>query len=130
MIVGSKLEIPKLWISGLDLETKWIQEQFLADKKVQSSYQLAKLAILNGKYCGDTRKQKLKLKATKNEFIECFLSRFLKKKSIIISIIVKGIKDYWSKQPSEYDKIMKELDSLLVKKCNCANEGFGFCFCR
>ena len=140
------LALPKYLFDSLPLETNWIEELIRQDKKIMESFAIASYAIKNGKYKYDKRRQRLKLKATKDEFTELYLVKFLKKKSIIVSIIVDSIKEYWKNQPSDarthdgeasdYDKLIAELDLILdtpidsPPSCNCRNIGFSFCFCR
>jgi len=130
------IALPKYLFDSLPLETNWIEELIRQDKKIMESFAIASYAIKNGKYKYDKRRQRLKLKATKDEFTELYLVKFLKKKSIIVSIIVDSIKDYWKNQPSDYDKLIAELDLILATpidsppSCNCRNIGFSFCFCR
>ena len=100
-------------IQSLDLETEWMDTLLKQDEKTMKSFGIACYAIKNGKYKNDKRKQRLKLQAVKNQFLDAFIANFLKRKSIVVSIIVKGIQDYWTNQPSEYDKLMKELDLIL-----------------
>ncbi len=132
-------KIPKLWIDGLDLNPSFMETLLTKDKEIMFHYQIAKTAIKNGKYKNDRLKQRLKLEATKNEFIDTFLYKYLKRKNTIIKIKNKLIMEYNFKRTkiNEYELIMKELDSLLEiptkkiekAKCNCKNKGFGFCFC-
>ena len=104
-------------------------------------------------YKKNSRKYTIKLNSIKFKFLRDFLDTDIHKKKIIRNnIIITGIRKFWLNQPKEtkeeeYDRIFKELDSLLwkpkdttvvpkdatanaVPKCNCRNEGFGFCFCR
>jgi len=104
--------IPKLWIQSLDLETEWLEGLVKQDTKTMKSFGIASCAI-RSKYKNDKRKQRLKLQAVKNQFFDCYLISFLKRKSIVVGLIVKGITDYWNNQSSEYDKLMKELDLIL-----------------
>lgn len=122
------LEIQKLSL-GLGLE-KYLQESIKKDKKIMYNFGLSAHAIKNGKYKNDKLKQRLKLEATKNEFVDIFLFKFLKRKEIIINIKNNCIINYFK---YDYDDIMEQLDKLIIKptvpKCNCKNIGFGFCFC-
>ena len=129
--------IKKLWMESLDLDPSFMEGLLKQDNKIMAQFGIASLAIQNGKYKNNKTKQRLKIEATKNEFIDAFLIRFLKRKNIIITIITTAIKNYWS---NDYDRIMEELDRLLIKpkpkpkpkiinKCNCKNISFGFCFC-
>ena len=124
--MGIPIEIQQLSIDhGLE---KYLQESIKEDKKIMYNFGLASHAIKNGKYKNDKLKQRLKLEAIKNEFIDIFLFKFLKRKEIIINIKNNCIINYFK---YDYDEIMKELDKLIIKpKCNCKNIGFGFCFCR
>jgi len=133
------IALPKYLVDSLPIETNWIEELIRQDNELMKSFAIASYAIKNGKYKYDKRRQRLKLKAIKDEFTELYLVKFLKKKSIIVSIIVDSIKDYWKNQPSEYDKLMAELDLILatplenegnIISCNCRGIGFGFCFCK
>ena len=109
--------IPKLWIQSLDLETDWLEGLLKQDDITMKSFNIATYAIRNGKYKNDKRKQRLKLQAVKNQFFDCYLINFLKRKSVVIGLIVKGVEEYWKNQPngeeSDYDKLMKELDEIL-----------------
>lgn len=104
------------------------------DKETVKKFQLC---INNIKYKPNTLKYRLKLEATKGLFIDQFLIKLIKKIHIIVNIKNKCIIDYFEqfKTKYNYDEIIKELDELLqtnepiIPKCNCANEGFGFCFC-
>ena len=112
---------------SLDLETSWIEQQLKDDKNIKKNFDIASFAIKNGKYKNNKFKQKLKLLATKNEFIDFFLLKYLKRKEITINIKNKIINDFFK---LDYDKIMLELDNLIIKpKCDCRSIGFGFCFC-
>jgi len=118
--------IKKLWIDSLDFDPTFLQELLKKDNQIMKSFQIASLSIKLGKYKNNKIKQKLKLSALKNEFIDIFLLKFLKRKNIIINIIVKSIKEYWK---DDYNRIMEELDKLIITpKCSCRNKGFGFCF--
>ena len=133
------VKIPKLWLDGLDLNPSFMETLLAKDKKIMYSFGLASRAIKTGKYRNDPTKQRLKLEATKNEFIDVFLYNYLFRKNTIIKIKNKLIMEYDFKRTkiNEYELIMKELDILLEiptnkiekPKCNCKNKGFGFCFC-
>ena len=112
---------------SLDRETYWIEQLLKDDKNIMKNFGIASFAIKNGKYKNNKFKQKLKLQSTKNEFIDIFLMKLLRRKEIIINIKNKIIKDFFK---LDYDKIMLELDNLIIKpKCDCRIIGFGFCFC-
>jgi hypothetical protein len=120
------MSIPNLWIQSLDFDPSFLQELLKNDFEIMKSFQIASLAINHGKYKNNKLKKRLKLSALKNQFIDIFLLKFLKRKNIIINIIVKSIKEYWL---DDYDRVMEQLDKLLITpKCNCRNKGFGFCF--
>lgn len=140
------VKIPKLWLDGLDLNPSFMESLLSKDKEIMYNYGIASRAIKMGKYRNDPTKQRLKLEATKNEFIDCFLYKYLFRKNTIIKIKNKLIMEYDFKRTkiNEYDLIMKELDILLeineteklinkIEKkkynCNCHTKGFGFCFC-
>jgi len=139
-------KIPKLWIDGLDLNPSFMETLLAKDKKIMYSFGLASRAIKTGKYRNDPTKLRLKLEATKNEFIDVFLYNYLFRKNTIIKIKNKLIMEYDFKRTkiNEYESIMKELDILLginemdlesesnkeLDKCSCRHKGFGFCFCR
>ena len=144
----SNSKIPKLWVEGLDLNPTFMEELLKKDKKIMYHYGIATHAIKTGKYRNDKFKQRLKLEATKNEFIEAFLYKYLKRKNTIINIKNKLIMEFnfnfkRTKKIDEYEVLMKELDILLEineteklinqiekkNKCNCHTKGFGFCFC-
>lgn len=125
------IEIQKLSLDpGLEM---FLQEDIKKDNQIMYQFGLAINAIKNGKYKNNKLKMRLKLEATKNEFIDIFLLKFLKRKEIIINIKNNCIINYFK---YDYDKIMKELDELLIKpvpiipKCDCRTIGFGFCFCH
>ena len=88
-------QLPKYLINSLDLDPSWIQLQIKNDKKIMYDYGIATDAIRNGKYRGNSLKQRLKMSAVKSEFIDCFLFKFLYKKKIIVDIIVSLVKEYW-----------------------------------
>ena len=140
------VKIPKLWLDGLDLNPSFMESLLSKDKEIMYNFGIASKAIKMGKYRNDPTKQRLKLEATKNEFIDCFLYKYLFRKNTIIKIKNKLIMEYDFKRTkiNEYDLIMKELDILLeineteklinkIEKkkynCNCHTKGFGFCFC-
>ena len=133
------IAIEKYIVDSLSLETKWIMPLLEKDKKIMYNFGIASFAIRNGKYKNNKVKQRLKLASVKDEFIECFLCKFLATKKVVVNIIVKLVKDYWINFNS-YDNIIKQIDKLLWKSetiidpvivpCNCRNDGFGFCFCR
>jgi len=140
-------KIPKLWLDGLDLNPSFMESLLLKDNKIMYSFGLASRAI-KYKYSNDPTKLRLKLAATKNEFIDLFLYNYLFRKNTIIKIKNKLIMEYDFKRSkiNEYDLIMKELDIILgidkieleidknnekdKSKCTCSKKGFGFCFCR
>lgn len=113
---------------------KIISECLYKDKEIVNKFHIC---IKNIKYKPNTLKYRLKLEATKGIFIDDFINKLIKKIDIIIKIKNKCIIDYFNqfKTKYNYDDIIKELDELLeqnkpiINKCNCANEGFGFCFC-
>jgi hypothetical protein len=85
-----------LLIQSLDLNAEWANTLLQKDKKIMKEYRLAILAIKNGKYKNNKKLQEMKIKATKNDFTEIFISRFLMKKSIIIKIITDSVKEYFN----------------------------------
>ena len=118
--------VPKLWIDGLDLETDWIESQIQSDREIMKNFGIASYAIKNGKYKGNKQLIRMKLEATRNEFMDCFLVNFLKKKSIVVKIIVDSVKNYW-KRKNSYEGIMEELDKMikpefLIKEKDYADE--------
>jgi len=109
--MGVSIEIQKLSLDdGLE---KYLQESIKKDKKIMYNFGLASQAIKNGKYKNDKLKQRLKLEATKNKFVDIFLYKFLKRKEIIINIKNNCIINYFK---YDYDEIMEELDKLIIKK--------------
>ena len=92
---------------------KWIHE----DKKIMYNFGIATLAIKGGKYANNKLKQRLKLEATKNEFIDCYLNKLILKAQVIINCKNQFIIEYFKNKnkESEYDIIMRELDLLLDK---------------
>lgn len=132
----NKNNVPKLWIESLDVDPSFMEDLLKQDNKIMYSYGLAVAAIKSGKYRNDPRKQRMKMAATKNDFIDLFIYNYLKRKNTVIKIKNKLIIEYdFSKRTkeNEYELIMKELDSLLIstqKPCQCRNIGMGFCFHR
>jgi hypothetical protein len=133
----NKNNVPKLWIESLDVDPSFMQELLKQDNKIMYSYGLAVAAIKSGKYRNDPRMQRLKMAATKNDFIDLFIYNYLKRKNTVIKIKNKLIMEYdFSKRTNknEYELIMKELDSLLISypkpMCQCRTIGMGFCFCK
>jgi hypothetical protein len=84
-----------LLIQSLDLNVEWANTLLKQDKKLMKEYRIAILAIKNGKYRNNKKLQQMKLTATKNDFTEVFINRYLMKKSIIIKIITDAIKEYF-----------------------------------
>ena len=116
-------------------EPQQLHHQLAKDESIMYQYGICVQAVkLNPKY-KQKRKYRMKIEAIKNQFIDCFLSKEIKRIQIIVKIKNDLISEYFKKVNS-YDYIMEELDKLLVKpvvkpdpQCNCRNEGFGFCFC-
>ena len=134
--ISDKNNVPKLWIESLDVDPSFMQELLKQDNKIMYSYGLAVAAIKSGKYRNDPRMQRMKMAATKNDFIDLFIYNYLKRKNTVIKIKNKLIMEYdFSKRTkeNEYELIMKELDSLLISYpnvCQCRSKAMGFCFCR
>ena len=132
----NKNQVPKLWIESLDVDPSFMEDLLKQDNKIMYSYGLAVAAIKRGKYRNDRRKQRMKMAATKNDFIDLFIYNYLKRKNTVIKIKNKLIMEYdFSKRTkeNEYELIMKELDSLLISNlnpCQCRNIAMGFCFCK
>jgi hypothetical protein len=133
----NKNNVPKLWIESLDVDPSFMEKLLKKDNKIMYSYGLAVAAIKSGKYRNDPRKQRMKMAATKNDFIDLFIYNYLKRKNTVIKIKNKLIMEYdFSKRTNknEYELIMKELDSLLISypkpMCQCRKIGMGFCFHR
>ena len=128
------LAVPKLWIESLDVDPSFMEDLLKQDNKIMYSYGLAVASIKSGKYRNDPRKQRMKMAATKNDFIDLFIYNYLKRKNTVIKIKNKLIMEYdFSKRTkeNEYELIMKELDSLLISNqnpCQCRNIAMGFCF--
>ena len=124
-------------------------------KKTNYSFGIATLAIKTGKYRNNKLKQRMKLEATKNEFIDSKLTEWVYRINTIVKIKNKLIIDYFKSLlvviVDPYESLMIELDKLLFstdksnnksnnksnrkniivrKSCDCRNIGFGFCFCR
>ena len=135
MVVAIKREgrkIPKLWADSLDICPKYIGDTLQQDDELMKKYYL------------ETYKKSNRIKAKiKDRYIDEFIIKLLNRKAITISIMNKLILDYHeNNKKDEYQSIMDELDNLLIKpierkpilikeyKCNCKNEGFGFCFCK
>jgi bisphosphoglycerate-independent phosphoglycerate mutase (AlkP superfamily) len=132
----NKNNVPKLWIDSLDVDPSFMEDLLKKDTKIMYSYGVAVAAIKSGKYRNDPRKQRMKMAATKNDFIDLFIYKYLKRKNTVIKIKNKLIIEYdFNKRTkeNEYQLIMKELDSLLIsnqKSCQCRNIAMGFCFHR
>ena len=110
----------------------------MADPSWREPYSLAvSLFKQTTPYKKNSRIYTIKLNSIKFKFLRDFLDVEINKKKIIRNnIIITEIRKFWLGQPKEtkdeqYDRINKELDSLLWKpKCLCRTKGFGFCFCR
>ena len=144
-----KVLIKKIWVDSLPLDPSFLEDLLKLDENIMASFAVASLAIKNTpKYKNSKMLMNMKLRALKDNYIECFLAQYLKRKNIVISLKNKLVLDYYSDKnlitssfsAYDYDSIMAELDSLIkpeykrkitpVKKCNCRSIGFGFCFCR
>lgn len=141
-----KVFINKIWVDSLPLDPSFLEDLLKLDKNIMSSFAISSLAIKNTpKYKNSKMLMNMKLRALKDNYIECFLAQYLKRKNIVISLKNKLVLDYYSDKikitssPYDYESIMAELD-LLIKpeykrvispiKCKCRSIGFGFCFCR
>jgi len=110
----------------------------MSDSQWREPYSLAvSLFKQTTPYKKNSRKYTIKLNSIKFKFLRDFLDTDIHKKKIIRNnIIITEIRKFWLNQPKEtkneeYDRIFKELDSLLWKpKCQCRSIAFGFCFCR
>jgi hypothetical protein len=144
-----KVLIKKLWVESLPLETSFLEDLLKLDNNIMSSFGVASLAVKNTpKYKKSKMLMNMKLRALKENYIECFLAQYLKRKNVVISLKNKLILDYYSNKNKintscadkyDYDSIMAELDSLIKPeykkvispiKCSCRSIGFGFCFHR
>lgn len=92
-----------------------------------------------GKYQKNSRRYKMKQQAIKNQFIDSYLAKMMKKSQIVVNVKNNLVLDHFKnkKEKIDFDELMKELDEILNTpidssdpSCNCRNEGFGFCFCR
>jgi len=143
-----KVFINKIWVDSLPLDPSFLEDLLKLDSNIMSSFAISSLAIKNTpKYRKSKMLMNMKLRALKDNYIECFLAQYLKRKNIVISLKNKLILDYYSDKNkitysssvNDYESIMAELD-LLIKpeykkvispiKCKCRSIGFGFCFCR
>jgi hypothetical protein len=144
-----KVLIKKLWVESLPLETSFLEDLLKLDENIMSSFGVASLAVKNTpKYKKSKMLMNMKLRSLKDNYIECFLAQYLKRKNVVISLKNKLILDYYSNKNKintscadkyDYDSIMAELDSLIKPeykkvispiKCSCRSIGFGFCFHR
>lgn len=126
-------------LQSLDKDPSFLEALVKKDKKYMKNFYIAKTALDTcPRYSGSKQKYNLKLQAIKNKFTDSFLVQFLQRKKIILGIIVGAVKKYWA---DDYNRIMEQLDKLLIKKpsssgqspplarCRCRSEGFGLCFC-
>lgn len=110
---------------------KQVSELLSNDKGIMLNYGICVNAVKSNPKYSNKRVYRMKIEAIKNQFIDCFLSKQIKRVQIIMKIKNDAIKNHFEKVNS-YEYIMEELDKLIVKpkhKCNCKNVGFGFCFC-
>ena len=91
---------------------KLIHDDIANDKKIMLAFGKITLAIKNGKYKNHKLKQRLKLEATKNQFIDAKLGWWCNKIHTIIKIKNNLIINYF-KHIFSYDFVMSELDKLL-----------------
>lgn len=129
----SKLNnIPKLWEDAIDVEPEFFETLLTRDREIMYCFGLATAAVRVGKNSHNPALVRMKIKAIKNEYIDAFLWTYLKKKDVIIKLKNKLILEYYPQyKRNEYDRIIKELDSLIISpKCTCRSDGFGFCFCN
>lgn len=119
-------------------------KMMMSDRSWREPYSLAVgLFKQSTPYKKNSRIYTIKLNSIKFKFLRDFLDVEINKKKIIRNnIIITEIRKFWLGQPreskeEEFDRINKELDSLLWKpkpvikpKCLCRTKGFGFCFCR
>ena len=132
-------------LQSLDKDPSFLEALVKKDKKYMKNFYIAKTALDTcPRYSNSKRKYNLKLQAIKNKFTDSFLIQFLQRKKIVLGIIVEAVKKYWA---NDYERIMEELDKLLIKKpnkpkkpsssglsphlvrCRCRSEGYGLCFC-
>ena len=138
-----KILIKKIWVDSLPLDPSFLEDLLKLDENIMASFAVASLAIKNTpKYKKSKMLMNMKLRALKENYIECFLAQYLKRKNIVISLKNKLVLDYYSnknKDKLDYESIMSELDSLIKPeykkvispiKCKCRSIGFGFCFNR
>ena len=143
-----KILIKKIWVDSLPLDPSFLEDLLKLDENIMASFAVASLAIKNTpKYKKSKMLMNMKLRALKENYIECFLAQYLKRKNIVISLKNKLVLEYYSNKNKDipysdkldYYSIMAELD-LLIKpeykkvispiKCKCRSIGFGFCFNR
>ena len=138
-----KILIKKIWVDSLPLDPSFLEDLLKLDENIMASFAVASLAIKNTpKYKKSKMLMNMKLRALKENYIECFLAQYLKRKNIVISLKNKLVLEYYSnknKDKYDYESIMSELDSLIKPeykkvispiKCKCRSIGFGFCFNR
>ena len=143
-----KVFINKLWVESLPLDPSFLEDLLKLDENIMASFAVASHAIKNTpKYRKSKMLMNMKLRALKDNYIECFLSQYLKRKNIVISLKNKLVLEYYSNKKKntscadkyDYDSIMAELDSLIKPeykkvispiKCSGRSIGFGFCFNR
>jgi len=129
-------------LQSLDKDPSFLEALVKKDKKYMKNFYIAKTALDTcPRYRNSKQKYNLKLQAIKNKFTDSFLIQFLQRKKIVLGIIVAAVKKYWA---NDYDRIMEQLDKLLIKKpkkpnssgqsphlvrCRCRTKGFGLCFC-
>lgn len=119
---------------------KYVLSDLKNNHKIMTLYQITiKSVQASGRYT-DKTKFKRKREAIKNEFVDTYLNKIIKKIQIIINIKNQIILDFYKNnkklKPVKdiiYNKLLDELDSLLIKSVclkNCRKKDFGFCFCK
>ena len=100
--------------------TTYLAQTFKDDPSNKQAYRIAIKAIqLSGKYPKNSLKYRLKTESIQNELLDNHLKKIYKQSLIRTTLKNNMIKKYWK------DKQKEE----IKPKCNCRNEGFGFCFC-
>lgn len=128
---ANQLRIPKIWVDSLDLEVDWIVSQIRDDDNLMRAFGISAKRIANQE--NSKTRRRLRMEVIKNQYMDMFLVKFLKKKSIVIKIKNKLVLDYFRKNQSvlsnslplikssqkkdDFDSIMKELDELLDEGC-------------
>ncbi len=97
--------------------TTYIANTFMSDPSNKEAYRIAIKAIrLSGKYPKHSLRYRLKKESIQNELLDNHLKKIYKQSLIRTTLKNNMIKKYFKDRED------------LKPKCNCRNEGFGFCF--